>query len=46
VAVALLDGVRRRRAEVFVPRWLVLGARVHGTAPGLFARLSRGADPH
>lgn len=46
VAAALVDGVRHRRAEVFVPRWLTLGARVHGAAPGLFARLSRSADPH
>jgi short-subunit dehydrogenase len=46
VAVALLDGVRRRRGEVFVPRWLTLGARVHGAAPALFSRLSRRADPH
>jgi uncharacterized protein len=41
VAAALVDGVRRNRAEVFVPRWLALAARVHGLAPGLFARLSR-----
>ncbi|MFC5995787.1 SDR family NAD(P)-dependent oxidoreductase [Pseudonocardia hispaniensis] len=41
VADALVDAVRRDRAEVFVPRWLVLGARVHGLAPTIFARLSR-----
>jgi short-subunit dehydrogenase len=41
VAGALVDGVRRGRAEVFVPRWLTAAARVHGLAPGLFARLSR-----
>ncbi|MBN9098556.1 MAG: SDR family NAD(P)-dependent oxidoreductase [Pseudonocardia sp.] len=46
VAAALVDGVRRRRTEVFVPGWLTLGARVHGAAPALFARLSRRADPH
>ncbi len=46
VAGALVDGVRRGRSEVFVPGWLTLGARVHGAAPGLFARLSRSADPH
>lgn len=41
VAVALLAGVARRRAEVFVPRWLAVPARLHGVAPGTFARLSR-----
>ncbi|GEL17353.1 SDR family NAD(P)-dependent oxidoreductase [Pseudonocardia asaccharolytica] len=41
VADALVDAVLRDRAEVFVPRWLALGARVHGLAPGAFARLSR-----
>jgi short-subunit dehydrogenase len=45
VAVALIDGVRRGRAEVFVPGWLALGSRVHGAAPALFARLARRADP-
>jgi uncharacterized protein len=41
VAAALVEGVRRNRAEVFVPGWLAAAARVHGLAPGLFARLSR-----
>jgi uncharacterized protein len=41
VAAALVEGVRRNRAEVFVPRWLAAAARVHGLAPALFARLSR-----
>jgi uncharacterized protein len=41
VAAALVEGVRRHRAEVFVPRWLAAAACVHGVAPGLFARLSR-----
>ena len=41
VAGALVEGVRRGRAEVFVPRWLAVAARVHGVAPGLFARLAR-----
>ncbi len=45
VAAALVDGVARGRAEVFVPRWLTLGSRVHGAAPATFARLSRRADP-
>jgi uncharacterized protein len=41
VADALVDAVERGRAEVFVPRWLVVAARVHGAAPGLFTALSR-----
>jgi short-subunit dehydrogenase len=41
VADALVDAVERGRAEVFVPRWLAAGARVHGGAPSVFARLSR-----
>ena len=41
VADALVDAVGRGRAEVFVPRWLVVAARVHGVAPGLFTALSR-----
>ncbi|MEN3269816.1 SDR family NAD(P)-dependent oxidoreductase [Pseudonocardia sp.] len=44
VAAALVDAVRRNRAEVFVPRWLTVGARVHGAAPALFAHLSRRMD--
>jgi short-subunit dehydrogenase len=46
VAAAIVDAVARGRGEVFVPRWLALGARVHGLAPVLFARASRQADPH
>ena len=45
VADALVDGVRHERAEVFVPRWLTIGARVHGAAPATFSRLSRRFDP-
>jgi short-subunit dehydrogenase len=44
VAEALVEAVRRDRAEVFVPRWLTVGARVHGVAPAVFARLSRRMD--
>lgn len=40
VAAALVEGVRHDRAEVVVPRWLTVAIRVHGLAPGLFARLS------
>ncbi|AEA25857.1 short-chain dehydrogenase/reductase SDR [Pseudonocardia dioxanivorans CB1190] len=45
VAAAVVDSVGRDRAEVFVPRWLTLGARVHGAVPATFARLSRRFDP-
>lgn len=41
VADALLRGVRRDRAEVFVPAWLTLPARISGAVPGVFHRLSR-----
>jgi short-subunit dehydrogenase len=44
VAAATVDAVARGRGEVFVPRWLAIGARVHGLAPVTFARLSRRAD--
>ncbi|GAB2751674.1 SDR family NAD(P)-dependent oxidoreductase [Salinifilum aidingensis] len=43
VADALVRGVRRDAAEVFVPRWLGLAARVQGALPGTFGRLARGA---
>ena len=41
VAEEIVRGVRRGSVEVVVPRWLTLGARVHGAAPALFARASR-----
>lgn len=41
VGNALIRGVERGAAEVFVPRWLVLAARTHGAAPGVFYRLSQ-----
>jgi short-subunit dehydrogenase len=44
VADALVDAVRRGRADVFVTPWLAMGARVHGVAPSKFARLSRRLD--
>lgn len=46
VAAAVVDAVGRNRSEVFVPRWLTLGSRVHGAVPATFARLSRRFDPH
>lgn len=41
VATATLDAVRRGRAEVWVPRWLGVAARVRVLAPGAFRSLSR-----
>jgi short-subunit dehydrogenase len=39
VAQALVTAVERNRAEVFVPAWLGLPARLHGLAPDLVRRL-------
>jgi short-subunit dehydrogenase len=41
VASALLRGMARGQAEVFVPGWLTVAARVRGAAPELFHRLAR-----
>ncbi len=41
VASELLGAIERRQAEVFVPRWLTVAARVRGAAPELFHRLAR-----
>jgi short-subunit dehydrogenase len=41
VARAVVDAVERNRAEVFVPRWLRLPARLHGALPGLVRTLQR-----
>ncbi|WP_106180526.1 SDR family NAD(P)-dependent oxidoreductase [Prauserella shujinwangii] len=41
VARALVAGVERRRAEVFVPGWLRLPARLRGLAPGPVDALQR-----
>ncbi|MDA3645523.1 SDR family NAD(P)-dependent oxidoreductase [Saccharopolyspora indica] len=41
VAAALVRGVQRGRAEVFVPAWLAVPARLQGAAPGVFRRLAR-----
>ncbi|MFC7340517.1 SDR family NAD(P)-dependent oxidoreductase [Saccharopolyspora griseoalba] len=41
VAAAALRGVRRERAEVFVPGWLTLPARIGGALPEMFHGLSR-----
>jgi uncharacterized protein len=41
VAEDIVRGIRRGAVEVVTPRWLALGAKVHGAAPTLFARASR-----
>ena len=38
VAAALVAGVERDAAEVFVPRWTIVPARLRGAAPRLFRR--------
>jgi hypothetical protein len=40
VAAALLRAVERDRAEVFLPRWLTMPARINGAAPEVFHRLA------
>jgi short-subunit dehydrogenase len=40
VAAALLRAVQRDVAEVFVPGWLTVPARINGALPGLFHRLA------
>jgi len=41
VAEAIVEAIRRERAEIFVPRWLALPARLQGAAPGLYRVLAR-----
>jgi short-subunit dehydrogenase len=41
VASALLQAIERGKAEVFVPRWLTVPARLQGAVPELFHRLAR-----
>ncbi|GAA1833173.1 SDR family NAD(P)-dependent oxidoreductase [Pseudonocardia ailaonensis] len=41
VAEDIVRGIRRDAVEVVTPKWLTLGAKVHGAAPTLFARASR-----
>jgi short-subunit dehydrogenase len=44
VAAALVEGIESGRAEVTVPRWLDLPARLRGAAPGLFRELAARFD--
>lgn len=41
VARAVRDGIERDRAEIFVPGWLTLAARIRGGAPALYRILAR-----
>lgn len=45
VARAILRAATRNRAEIFVPRWLALPARLRGLAPGVTDTLQRRLDP-
>lgn len=40
LAAAIVDAVRRERAEVFVPRWMRLPARFHGGLPAAYRALA------
>jgi short-subunit dehydrogenase len=44
VADAVVDAIRRNRAEVLVPRWTAVPARLYGAAPGLYRAVSRHFD--
>ena len=44
VARAVLEAIRRDRAEIVLPTWLGLVGRVRGLAPGTFRRLERRFD--
>lgn len=41
VAELIMYAVRRRKPEIFAPRWLTIAARVHGAAPVTYSRLAR-----
>lgn len=41
VASALVDALQQGEAEVFVPRWLSIAARVRGATPQLFYRFAQ-----
>jgi len=44
VARAVVEAIRRDRAEIVLPAWLGLVGRVRGLAPGTFRRLERRFD--
>jgi short-subunit dehydrogenase len=44
IADAIVDAIRRDRAEVVVPRWARLAIRAHGVSPRAFRALARRFD--
>ena len=40
VAAAVVDAIRAERAEVYVPGWLAIAARVQGALPGFYRTLA------
>ena len=40
VARALVRAIEREQSEVYVPRWMRLPVRLHGTLPGTYRRLA------
>jgi short-subunit dehydrogenase len=40
VAEAIVEAIRKDRAEVFVPRWMSLPPRIHSLLPGLYRALA------
>lgn len=44
VALATVDAIERNRAEVIVPRWLTVAARLYGAAPGTYRAFARRFD--
>jgi short-subunit dehydrogenase len=44
VAAAVVDAIRNDRAEVLVPAWLAVPARLHGAAPAVYRALARAFD--
>ncbi|HEY3961153.1 MAG TPA: SDR family NAD(P)-dependent oxidoreductase [Gaiellaceae bacterium] len=44
VAAAVLEVIEHDRAEVIVPRWLTIAARLYGATPGLYRTLARRFD--
>ena len=43
VAEATIGAIERNRAEVIVPRWLTIAARIYGGAPGVYRALALAA---
>lgn len=43
VAKATVEAIERNRAEVIVPRWLTIAARIYGGSPGVYRALALAA---